>query len=202
MRIIAGTKARMTLLPPRDKTTRPITDRVKESLFSILAEHLDQACVADLFCGTGSLGLEALSRGAARAIMVDSDLDALKRLRENITRLNFEKQTSVFRLNAFKSGIPDKVKNKIIDSCSLVFVDPPYALSRETTPESDLGRLMIKLGSQVAPQAIIVVRHEKKVKMPLTCQQAGIDADPVQILQVYDRRDYGSMAITFYQAES
>ena len=79
MRIIAGSKARMTLLPPADRTTRPITDRVKESLFAILEPKIADSFVADLFCGTGSLGLEALSRGAKFAVMAEKDRDALCR---------------------------------------------------------------------------------------------------------------------------
>ena len=80
MRIIAGSKARHHLMPPKDLTTRPITDRVKESLFSILHLRLKGARVADLFCGTGSLGLEAISRGAVSAIMIDRDRDAIGEL--------------------------------------------------------------------------------------------------------------------------
>ena len=125
----------MTLLAPQDRTTRPITDRVKESLFSILAPVLEDTMVADLFCGTGSLALEALSRGSRFAIMADKDSDAIKRLRQNIAKLNFQEKTMVTRTDLFKCGIPAIAKwtpSQVGGNCpdqgrpyDLIFVDPP-----------------------------------------------------------------------------
>lgn len=193
MRIIAGKKARMTILPPRDHTTRPITDRVKESLFAILGRYIADTVVADLFCGTGSLGLEALSRGARYAVMVDTDRDALIRLRKNIEKLRFQDSVSVIRADIFQTGIPSQFNcNDIsprdkLELCNLVFVDPPYRLSRDVSLESQLGRLLIKISSQIADEATIILRHEQRTE-PLL-----IYAD----LHQFDRRVYGRMALTF-----
>jgi 16S rRNA (guanine(966)-N(2))-methyltransferase RsmD len=195
MRIIAGSKARMTLLPPRQFTTRPITDRVKESLFSILEPQLEQAVVADLFCGTGSLGLEALSRGAQHAFMVETDRDALKRLQKNIVKLQFEDCATVIRADAFKLnlsrlGLGDK--NADEDSaacCDLIFVDPPYRLSRDSKEESPLGKLLNRLSACMADRALVVVRHERR----------SVLLKQYQGLYEQDRREYGSMAITFLE---
>lgn len=198
MRIIAGSKARMTLLPPRDRTTRPITDRVKESLFNIISPVINESYVADLFCGTGSLGLEALSRGAKHAIMVDRDKDALDRLRKNIAKLKLESQTTVVQTNAFKSAVPTPLisssptPSDSICPCDIVFVDPPYKLSEDTSPESPLGVLLKKLDTQVTNNALVIVRHEKPTQL----------LDTYGYLTITDIRSYGYMTITFLEKQS
>jgi len=195
MRIIAGSRKRMLLIGPKDLTTRPITDRVKESLFAILGPTVEGAIVADLFCGTGSLGLESLSRGALHAIMVDDDIDAVKRLRKNVAKLQFEKQTTIIKADAFKSAIPAGARNDMarrIDqdaAINLVFIDPPYAQTRIVSQDCQLAKLLIKLSDQVPHQALVVVRHEKRIELPR--QYAD--------LHLWDRREYGNMAITFLQ---
>lgn len=199
MRIIAGSKARMSLLPPQDRTTRPITDRVKESLFSILQFRLAGAQVADLFCGTGSMGLEAVSRGAAHAIMVDADRDALNRLGKNIDKLGFAAQTTVVRTDIFRAGIPSpplprgKAGNQPppYPKPDLVFVDPPYRLSTDTATESPLGQLLQKIAAQVTADAVVIVRHHRRVRL----------LDTYAKLHLYDRREYGTMAVSFLESK-
>ncbi len=186
MRIIAGSKARFKLIPPKDRTTRPITDRVKESLFSILYPYLEGAIVADIFCGTGSLGLEAVSRGARHAILVDQDFDAINRLKQNISHLQFYEQTTIRKLDAYRFGIPRM--EHIPRPVDLVFIDPPFAHLRDTSEHSRLAKLMRKLAAQVADEALAVIRHEARVILP----------ESFTGWQQSDRRDYGSMAITFY----
>ena len=206
MRIIAGSRARTNILPPRDLTTRPITDRVKEALFSILQDRLANARVADLFCGTGSMGLEALSRGAAHAIMADKDRDAIARLQKNIAKLRFEAQTTVRCVDIFRFGIPAMAtvsadinrdpNNAALASspndnrCDLVFVDPPYRLSFDTGEGSKLAQLLCKLSEQVAPQAVVVVRQQKQAQ-PLAEQYAS--------LHLAQTRTYGSMILSFLE---
>ena len=185
----------MPLLPPRDNTTRPITDRVKESLFSILQPQIPEKYVLDLFCGTGSLGLEALSRGARHAIMVEKDKDAAQRLRKNITKLNFEDCTTVMQTDAYKfvtrplSISYDSHEDDDHPSIGLAFVDPPYALSRMTSIESKLGQLLIDLSRHLNHRAIAVVRHERRVDLS-SCYGH---------LNISDRREYGGMALTFLE---
>jgi len=108
MRIIAGTKRGMKLSCPKTYDTRPITDRVKESLFSVLTNYdlLDGARVADLFCGVGSLGLEALSRGAAFVTFVEKSPEIAAFLEKNIARAGFVKESRVVRAGAFRIGAP------------------------------------------------------------------------------------------------
>jgi 16S rRNA (guanine966-N2)-methyltransferase len=195
MRIIAGSKARMKLLPPADRTTRPITDRVKESLFAILQPKLIDAYVADLFCGTGSLGLEALSRQAKFAVMVEKDREALLRLRKNIAKLGFANQTSVVSADVFQKGIPptsipnDQQDTRLDPAWNVIFVDPPYRFSRETDVESPLGTLLHRISAQAADRATVIVRHEKRSRL------LAAYAD----LHEADRREYGSMALSILE---
>ncbi len=179
----------MTILPPRGMNTRPITDRVKESLFNILQFDIEGTRVADLFCGTGSMGLEALSRGAEHVIFVDSDREAINLLYKNIFKLDFRQVCAVIPGNAF-AGIP------AVDSsgrerppCNLVFVDPPYKLSLKTEVGSPLGDLLMTLAAQTAHRARIIVRHE--VRAELLRQYAS--------LHLADRREYGNMALSFLE---
>ena len=195
MRIIAGKRARAGLVGPRDRTTRPIPDRVKEALFSILNPVIAGSLVADLFCGTGSMGLEAVSRGCQHAVMADRDSDAIKKLNQNIAKLRFESQTTVRQTDIFRIGIPsfnltpaspsDPNSNK----CNLVFLDPPYIMSRDCSLESPLGRLIVKISTQIAPNARLVLRHERR-SCPL---------DVYQDLHQTDQRTYGGMTLTFFE---
>ena len=183
MRIIAGTCARTNLIPPQDRQTRPISDRVKEALFSILQFRITGARVADLFCGTGSMGLESLSRGAEHALMVDQNPDAIARLRQNINKCGFADHTTVIQGDLFRPALlSDRLAR-----CNFIFVDPPYLFSRDTERTSKLGQLLLSIESQISDQTMVIVRHEKKTTL----------LENYNALILSDRRDYGSMALTF-----
>ncbi len=128
MRIIAGTFRGRPLRAPRGTTTRPTSGRVREAVFNHLAAaHLDHDWtdlrVLDLFAGSGALGLEALSRGAAHTTFVDRDQRAVDAIRANITSLGLERQTRVIKRDA------DRALGHRPDApFDLIFVDPPYAL--------------------------------------------------------------------------
>jgi 16S rRNA (guanine966-N2)-methyltransferase len=120
MRIIAGAWRGRTLVAPKGDATRPTSDRTREALFSILTSRLgafDGLTVADIFAGTGALGLEALSRGAAHCIFIDEDRDAVKALRTNIEKLG-----------AHGEVIPTAVSalGPARRACDLLLFDPPY----------------------------------------------------------------------------
>jgi len=106
MRIIAGAKRGMKLFSPKAQVSRPITDRVKESLFSVLYKYdlPNGEMVADLFCGVGSLGLEALSRGAGFVTFVETDPKVIAILEKNIEKAGYAGESKVIRANAFKVG--------------------------------------------------------------------------------------------------
>ena len=195
MRIIAGTRARMTLLAPKDMTTRPIPDMVKEALFSILRNDIKEKVVADLFSGTGSMGLEAISRGATHALFVDMDRDALKRLNSNIEKLKFEDQCTVLRADIFKYGVPRSGKLRqwqtetSLSGVDIVFCDPPFPLAREIDEKSKLGLMMTKISKQIDIGSIVVLRNEKKFPT----------LDDYGQLKLTDRRNYGIMTLNIYR---
>src|SRR4030042_1924574 len=138
MRIIAGAKRGMKLLSPKTDTSRPITDRVKESLFDVLYNFgfPEGKIVADLFCGVGSLGLEALRRGAEFVTFVEQDIKIVATLKRNIEKAGFAGQSKVIRANAFRTSAPPaepaveisnyKLQISNFKGYDLVFVDPPY----------------------------------------------------------------------------
>jgi len=186
MRIIAGTKRGMKLLSPKTQVSRPITDRVKESLFSVLYKYdLPKGkVVADLFSGVGSLGLEALSRGAEFVTFVEQDHRIIAILKKNIEKSGFDNESKVIRANAFGVGAP--VNEKGYD---LVFVDPPYARTSDVGRDSPLSRLMDVLQQQVSPGAIVMVRTSDRTEL----------LDKYNEFHIIDRRKWGTMSVTILQ---
>jgi 16S rRNA (guanine(966)-N(2))-methyltransferase RsmD len=147
----------MKLFSPKGQGSRPITDRVKESLFNVLGNFdlPGGAVVADLFCGVGSLGLETLSRGAEFVTFVEQDPKIIVTLERNIEKAGFIKESKVIRANAFKIGAPVGKKIEIRSSkfeiygYDLVFVDPPYTNTRNVGVGSPLSGLLDLLQEQV-----------------------------------------------------
>ena len=184
MRIIAGKKRGMKLLPPRGSDTRPITDRVKESLFSVLYKYdiIENKTIADLFCGTGSLGLEALSRGAAKAIFIDKSPAAIEQLKLNIEKAAFVRESKVIKANAFKIGTAGV-------AAEMVFVDPPYIASEDAGEGSRLAALLELLSEQIAEDGIVAVRTHERVNLLAKYSR----------LAIIDRRQWGSMAVALLQ---
>lgn len=191
MRIIAGTKRGMHLLTPDTRETRPITDRVKESLFMVLHNYdlLAGARAADLFCGVGSLGLEAISRGAASVTFVERSPEILAVLEKNIAKAGFGDRARVVRDSAFRVGAPLGLQGERYD---LVFVDPPYAETRKAGLDSPLAKLLRILEGQIAPKSIVVVRTHRD-SPPL---------DDYGAFHVVDRREWGTMSVVLLQAKA
>lgn len=121
MRVIAGKAKGIQLKTPEGMLTRPTTDRVKEALFSIIQFELPGAEVLDLFGGTGQLGIEAMSRGALKAVFVDSRKDACQLIRTNLQRTHFETQSSVVQCDYMD------YLNRTKEKFRIILLDPPYA---------------------------------------------------------------------------
>ena len=121
MREITGKARGVTLMTPDGMQTRPTTDRVKEALFSIIQFEIQGANVLDLFGGTGQLGIEALSRGAKRAVFVDFQANACRLIRENLKRARLDGDAQVVQSDYL--AYLDRCKEKF----QIVFLDPPYA---------------------------------------------------------------------------
>lgn len=121
MRVISGSARGITLATPDGMLTRPTSDRVKEALFSIVQFDLPGTRVLDLFGGTGQLGIEALSRGAASAVFVDLREEACRLIRENLRRTKLEKEATIVRCDYLQ------YLKECHDQFNIVFLDPPYA---------------------------------------------------------------------------
>jgi len=191
MRIIAGTKRGMKLFSPDTDITRPITDRIKESLFNVLRNYdlLAGARVADLFCGVGSLGLEALSRGATYVTFVEQDAGVIDVLEKNIAKAGFGSQSRVVRTSAFRAGVPVGPGDQRYD---LVFVDPPYATTQEVGEHSSLAGLLQVLQGQVVARGVVVVRTHRLVSV----------LEDYGPFHAVDRRQWGTMSIVLLQAKT
>jgi 16S rRNA (guanine966-N2)-methyltransferase len=153
MRIVGGRLRGRTLAAPRSQAIRPSTDRLRESLFNILAhaygDPVTGARVLDLFAGTGALGFEALSRGARFALLIDDAAQARALIRDNVTALGLGGATRIFRRDATRLGDAGPV-----DPFALVFLDPPY---RQGLAERAL--ISARDGGWLTSDALIVVEE-------------------------------------------
>src|SRR6185437_11075870 len=156
MRIVGGRLRGRTLAAPQSQAVRPTADRLRESLFNILlhAYHdpVAGARVLDLFAGTGALGIEALSRGAAFTLFVDDGAEARALLRENVAALGLGGVSRIFRRDATKLGPVHP-----LEPFSLVFLDPPYG---QGLAEQALGSA--RAGGWLTPDALVVVEEAAK----------------------------------------
>ena len=177
MRVITGRAKGRRLAAPKSKRIRPALDQVKEAVFNILFDVTDFS-VLDLFAGTGSMGIEALSRGAKNAVFVDDFISAVILIRKNLERCGFENQASVI-----KSPVKPAIKrlSRQGKTFDLIFVDPPYLKNYVNPTLAALANSEI-----VTPSSIIIVEHHPKE--PITA--------PENIV-VSDSRRYGQTLVSF-----
>jgi 16S rRNA (guanine966-N2)-methyltransferase len=180
MRIVGGTRRGRTLLPPRSWATRPTADRVRESLFNVLGQTLAGGEVLDLYAGTGALGLEALSRGAERAVLVDAAAEASELCRKNAKALGFEAEVSVLRLRAERAveRLAREGRRFV-----LAFADPPYAARAGSWVVGAVAPLLAEGG-------VLVVEHDRREVLP---EASGA-------LFRVDERRFGDTVLSFYRA--
>ncbi len=152
MRIISGICRGRKLTPPKGLDIRPTSDRIRETLFNILGPRVRHAQVLDLFAGTGALGLEALSRGAAHAVFLDRSDTACHIIRQNIDRCGFPAQATVVRQDLFSPRTHAAILCRQFD---LIFLDPPYdnGYVSKTLEQKNLVDLLSENGIIVAEHA-------------------------------------------------
>jgi 16S rRNA (guanine966-N2)-methyltransferase len=172
MRIIAGERKGHTIFAPKGLDTRPTSDRVRENVFNIVAPWVEGARVLDLYAGSGAMGLEALSRGAAQAVFVERDPDALRAIANNLDRLRL--RGTVLRQDAVAVLAGENRKY------DLVFVDPPYDMYPDLEPQ--LARYLPPVLSDAA---VVVVETDARV-------------EPSLPLERRTSRRYGSARVTVY----
>lgn len=182
MRIVAGKFGGLRLDTPRGLNIRPTADRVREALFSILASRVPGSRVLDLFAGTGALGLEALSRGAAGAVFVDQNAEAVRIIRTNIRRLGVDAQAEVLQGNVVQVLRRLAGRGFCFD---LLFMDPPYGRGLIETTLPHLG-VLAEAG------ALLIAEHPAKEFPPESSAQ----------WRRIDTRFYGDTALSFYSRET
>lgn len=159
MRVIAGELGGRRLHAPRGRTTRPTSDRVREALFSMLGE-LAGARVLDLFAGSGALGIEALSRGAASTVFVERDAAALRALRANLDALALAPPRAEVRPADALAALESAHGRQ--ETYDLVFIDPPYSQARDWGPE-----LSASLPPLLGPAARVIVESDRRAPLQL-----------------------------------
>ncbi len=177
MRVIAGAARGVPLVAPRGTSTRPITDRVKETLFAIVGERVIDAAVLDLYAGSGAIGIEALSRGAASADLVERDRGAVAAIRTNLERTYL---ADTARVHALDVGRFLATADAMWD---LAFLDPPYETRAMVAP-------LRALAPRLAPDALVVIKHFWRTDPP------GSEG-----LEVVRQRRFGESMLTFMEVE-
>ncbi len=181
MRVTAGAERGRKIRAPRGSHTRPTGAKVREAVFNILGP-LSPDAVLDLYAGTGALGIEALSRGAGRAVFVERDGRALAALHRNLREFELTRRARVIDCNVAVAlrRLADEETQKF----SLVFVDPPYAAG-EVEPV-----LALLSGGQILDNgAVVIVEHGRRHQPP----------ERVGALELVDRRFYGDTGLSFYR---
>lgn len=181
MRIVGGDLGGRRISAPPGQATRPTSDRVRESLFSILGPPPPETTVLDAFAGSGALALEALSRGASRALLIEEARAAARVVRANIEALGLAGRAELWVANAVRA-LPTRPAEAA--PFRWVFLDPPYA--------SDLGPALLAIlgsGDLLTGDAVVMLEHDRR----------SAAAPEHGCLVKADQRRYGDTAITFYR---
>lgn len=178
MRIIAGEMRSRTIVAPKGDDTRPTLDRTRESLFNIIAARCPQARVLDLYAGSGALALEALSRGAERAVLCDCSREAARAIRQNIAALRVEERARFLQMQDMQAVALLGREGARFD---LVFLDPPYRL--DTAPAC----AALDAAGVLDAGALVVIEHAAATPPAI--------AGPFALS---DRRKYRDTMLSFY----
>ncbi|TDT68051.1 16S rRNA (guanine(966)-N(2))-methyltransferase RsmD [Hypnocyclicus thermotrophus] len=180
MRIVAGIAKNRKLKTRKGHDTRPTLEKIKESLFSIIFPYVENSNFLDLYSGTGNIALEAISRGAKRAIMIEKDPEALKIIIENVNNLGFENKCRAYKNDVFRAIDILGKKNEKFD---IIFMDPPY---HDEICEKVIKRVL--KNELLKEDGIIIAEHFIAEKMP----------DSIGELNKIDERNYSKKVLTFY----
>jgi 16S rRNA (guanine(966)-N(2))-methyltransferase RsmD len=183
MKIISGDLKGRRLINPEGTMVRPTGSRVKEALFSIIGDMIDGATFVDIFCGTGNIGIEAISRGAGRSIFIERNPKVAEILRRNIKTLGLMDRSQIVTLDALKAI---KVLAKQEQVADIVFLDPPYAYNR-------VSEIIFAVSANdlVGTGGMLIWQHSTKTNPEAA--YGGLRRDTTRV--------YGDTAITFFSKE-
>ena len=189
MRIISGTFRSRTLEAPAGMATRPTSDRLRETLFNVLAPRIEGATLLDLYAGSGAVGLEAISRGATQVVFVERAPAALKALHANVAKLRIQDGFRV-DFNKVSAALRRLEKGATHTRFDIVFLDPPYEDADEYA--STLGQLGGGLAGILAPDVVVIAEHRRKQSLELR----------YGALHRYRLLEQGDAALSFYASAS
>lgn len=182
VRVIAGTAKGRLLTAPKGMDTRPITSKIKEALFNIWQTQIVDASFLDLFAGSGSMGIEALSRGAKDVVFVEKDRRAVNVIKRNLSICNFNGEYEVFQDDVFRRIMWLKERQRVFD---IIYLDPPFTVDKIFFPVlntlSDAGIL--------AEKGILAIRTKKEKEMP----------ELIGALELFKTKTYGISKVHFYR---
>lgn len=182
MRIIGGKHRGTKLYTLEGLNTRPTLDRVKESLFSILQFDLPEAMILDLFAGSGALGLEAISRGASKAILCDQSKDAIHIIEQNVEKLKAKSKVQIFQKSYLSALEILKTQNEKFD---IVFLDPPY-----DTDFAEIASQKIAEYDLLKENASVIIETDQTEKVVLNIEKSNV-------FGIVDQRKYGRVTLLF-----
>lgn len=178
LRIAGGTARGVPLTEPRGYRLRPTSGLVREAIFNILGDTVEDAVVLDLYAGTGALGIEALSRGAARAVFIDAEAGACQAILQSLSRAGFGAHAQVLR------GRLPSALNTLEGSFDIILMDPPYG-------EASASETLLAVATCLAADGTVVYEHGSKYNPP----------ERPRGLTLTDRRVYGDSALALYVAQ-
>lgn len=184
MRVISGEFRGRILEKLEGMDIRPTSDRVKESLFNIFGVKTFDCSFLDLFAGTGAIGIEAYSRGAAKVVFIDTDAKSIQVLKENLQKLNILDKVEVYNTDYINAINKLSADGRSFD---IIFMDPPYMKGYEKIALNEVSDKNI-----LSSDGIIVVEHDLGDEMP---ERAGK-------LTIYRQKKYGNTMLTFYSIET
>lgn len=190
MRVIGGSAKGRTLLTMDLPHLRPMLDRVRENLFNIIRFDIQDAEVLDLFSGCGSLGIEALSQGAASCVFVESDSQLVSCIEENVERCELEASAYVLKDDVFM--LPGRPPPPGHSAAEIVLADPPYECIDDPNRRTELFEALEgMIGAMIAPGAMLMLHH---APMPHALW-------PTSRMECFDHRVYGNSQLSFFHIQ-
>jgi len=180
MRIVAGENKGNILKSPKDLHVRPTSEKVREALFDILGTSVEETCFLDLFAGTGAVGIEALSRGAKKAIFIEKEQKCIKIIKDNLKKTENSQNALVYKID-FLSGLKLLARKKFL--LDYIFLDPPYNRGLVNISLLEISKLPILRHS-----GLVIAQHYKKEKV----------MENLNNLSLYNQRRYGECYLSFY----
>lgn len=184
MRIISGKYGGIRLNPVKSDRTRPTTDKVKESLFSMTGPYFSGGCILDLFAGSGAVGIEAVSRGMNRAVLVDRQFQAIKTIKDNVQKIHAEDQFEIIKGSAEKVMQNLSKQHQLFD---MVYLDPPYKAQKLVETLTTLIDLKL-----LAEGAVVICETDNQTELP----------DQLAALNKTKQKNYGLTNLTIYHFQT